>query len=95
MQMIHLFVRQNVADYETWRLVYDRFYSNPDAYGAPIRTVYQSIEDPNDITVEHVFKHLDDARALVSSTDLDHAKNQPSKNETKISNDNLKQQTQI
>ena len=73
MQMIHLFVRQNVADYETWRLVYDRFYSNPDAYGAPIRTVYQSIGDPNDITVEHVFKHLDDARALVSSTDLDHA----------------------
>ena len=72
MQMIHLFVRQNVSDYETWRLVYDRFYSNPDAYGAPIRTVYQSIEDPNDITVEHVFKHLDDARALVSSTDLVH-----------------------
>ena len=68
--MIHLFVRQNVADYVTQRLVYDRFYSNPEAHGAPTRTVFQSIDDPNDITVEHIFKNLDDARTLVSSTDL-------------------------
>jgi hypothetical protein len=68
--MIHLFVRQNVADYETWRLVYDRFYSNPEAHGAPTRTVFQSIDDPNEITVEHIFKNLADARTLVSSTDL-------------------------
>jgi hypothetical protein len=54
-------------------LVYDRFYSNPDAHGAPITTVYQSIDNPNDITVEHIFKNLDDARALVSSPDLTQA----------------------
>ena len=68
--MIHLFVRQDLADYDAWRLVYDRFYSNPDAHGAPITTVYQSIDNPNDITVEHIFKNLDDARSLVSSTGL-------------------------
>jgi hypothetical protein len=68
--MIHLFVRQDVADYETWRLVYDRFYSNPDAHGAPITTAYQSINNPNDITVEHIFKNLADARAIIASDDL-------------------------
>jgi hypothetical protein len=39
-------------------------------HGAPTRTVFQSIDDPNDITVEHIFKNLADARTLVSSTDL-------------------------
>ena len=68
--MIHLFVRQDVTNYEEWCFAYDRFWRDPDAHGAPIRTVYQSIDNPNDITVEHIFKTLDDARSLVSSTDL-------------------------
>ncbi len=44
--------------------------SDPDAHGAPIRTVYQSTDDPNDITFEHIFKNLDDARAIIASDDL-------------------------
>ena len=68
--MIHLFVRQDVTNYEEWCIAYDRFWRDPDAHGAPIRTVYQSIDDPNDITVEHIFKNLDDARAIIASDDL-------------------------
>jgi hypothetical protein len=68
--MIHLFVRHDVTNYEEWCFAYDRFWRDIDAYGAPIRTVYQSIDNPNDITVEHIFKNLDDARTLVASDDL-------------------------
>ena len=68
--MIHLFVRHDVTNYEEWCFAYDRFWRDSDAYGAPVRTVYQSIDKPNDITVEHIFKNIDDARALITSTDL-------------------------
>jgi hypothetical protein len=68
--MIHLFVRQDVTNYEEWCFAYDRFWRDSDAYGAPVRAVYQSIDNPNDITVEHIFKNLDDARTLVASDDL-------------------------
>jgi hypothetical protein len=68
--MIHLFVRQDVTNYEEWCFAYDRFWRDQDAHGAPIRTVYQSIDNPNDITVEHIFKNRDDARAIIASDDL-------------------------
>jgi hypothetical protein len=37
--MVRLFVRLNVADYETWRKVYDQFYAERGAMGsrAPLR----------------------------------------------------------
>jgi hypothetical protein len=31
--MVRLFVRMNVADYETWRKVYDQFYGERSAMG--------------------------------------------------------------
>ena len=68
--MIHLFSRHDVADYEAWQLLYDRFWRDPHARGAPTRTVYQSLDDPNDITVVHAFKHLDDAQAFIASNEL-------------------------
>ena len=68
--MIHLFVRQDVTNYEEWCFAYDRFWRDSDAYGVPVRAVYQSIDNPNDITVEHIFENLDDARTLVASDDL-------------------------
>ncbi len=68
--MIHLFVRHDVTNYEEWCFAYDRFWRDSDAYGAPVRAVYQSIDNPNDITVEHIFENLDDARTLVASDDL-------------------------
>lgn len=71
--MIHLFVRHDVTNYEDWCFAYDRFWRDPDAHGSPIRTVYQSIDNPNDITVEHIFKNRDDARAIIASDDLPQA----------------------
>jgi hypothetical protein len=66
--MIHLFVRHEVTNYEEFCIAYDKFWRDSNAYGAPVRTVYQSIDNPNDITVEHIFKSLDDARTLVART---------------------------
>jgi hypothetical protein len=71
--MIHLFVRHDVTNYEEWCFAYDRFWRNSDDYGSPIRTVYQSIDNPNDITVEHIFNNLEEARNLVASNELAHA----------------------
>jgi hypothetical protein len=51
--MVRLFVRIDVADYETWRTVYDQFYGERGAMGVTGAAPFQSVDDPNDITVWH------------------------------------------
>ena len=65
--MVRLFVRINIADYETWRQVYDQFYGERVAMGALGAAAFQSVDDPNDITVWHDFETAEIARAFVSS----------------------------
>jgi hypothetical protein len=68
--MVRLFVRINVADYETWRKVYDQFYGERVAMGAMGAAAFQSVDDPNDGTVWHDFETAEVARAFVSSDAL-------------------------
>jgi hypothetical protein len=68
--MVRLFVRHNVADYEAWRKVYDEFDEERRPMGVTDDAVFQSIDDPNDVTVWHDFAEADDARAFVSSEAL-------------------------
>ena len=49
--MVRLFVRLNVADYETWRKVYDQFYGERGAMGVLGAAAFQLVDDPNDVTV--------------------------------------------
>lgn len=66
--MVRLFVRHNVEDYEAWRGVYQF-----DAQRRPMgvkNAVFQSVDDPNDVTVWHDFDSDDAARAFVSSQEL-------------------------
>jgi hypothetical protein len=71
--MVRLFVRHNVADYEAWRKVYDEFDEERRPMGVTDDAVFQSVDDPNDVTVWHDFAEADEARAFVSSEALRNA----------------------
>jgi hypothetical protein len=68
--MVRLFVRLNVADYETWREVYDQFYGERGAMGVMGAAAFQLVDDPNDVTVWHDFDTAELAQAFASSDEL-------------------------
>ena len=68
--MVRLFVRHAVADYGDWRRGYDAFDSQRRSMGVTDDAVYQSVEDPNDVTVTHDFDQVEAAKALMSSDEL-------------------------
>ncbi len=68
--MVRLFVRHPVADYAAWRKVYDEFDVERGPMGVTGHAVYQSLDDPNDITVWHDFATREAAEAFASSERL-------------------------
>jgi quinol monooxygenase YgiN len=68
--MATLFVRHNVADFAAWKKGYDEAKNVRDAGGVTSDGVYQSADNPNDITVYHEFPSIEAARAFASSDDL-------------------------
>jgi len=68
--MVRLFARMNVADFETWRKVYDEFYGERSAMGVMGAAAFQLVDDPTDVTLWHDFETADVARAFVSSDAL-------------------------
>ncbi len=67
---VHLFVRHEVADYAVWRKAYDGFHATQVKLGVVAQAVYQSTDNPNDVTVTHVFHSLEKAKAFTSSPEL-------------------------
>jgi quinol monooxygenase YgiN len=65
--MIRLFVRHSVADYDAWRKAYDEFDPTRRSMGVIDDAVFQSIDDPNDVTVWHDFESANAAQAFASS----------------------------
>ena len=68
--MVRLFIRHTVADYDAWRQGYDAFDEVRRPMGVTGDAVFQSIDDPNDVTVWHDFEAAEAARAFVSSDAL-------------------------
>ena len=68
--MVRLFARMNVADYETWRRVYDEFYAERGAMGVLGAAAFQLVDDPNDVTLWHDFETAEAATAFASSDAL-------------------------
>ena len=68
--MVRLFARMNVADYETWRRVYDEFYGDRGAMGVLGAAAFQLVDDPNDVTLWHDFETAEAATAFASSDAL-------------------------
>jgi len=67
---VRMFVRHEVSDYAAWRKSYDSFGATQKKLGVSFQAVYQSTDDPNDVTVVHDFKSLQKARAFVTSEEL-------------------------
>ena len=64
--MIRMFVRHAISDFARWKPVYDDYpRSNVLDHG-----VYQSVDDPNDITVYHDFESLEEAREFAGADRL-------------------------
>jgi hypothetical protein len=68
--MTRLFVRHNVADYKAWRKAYDDFDTERRSLGVTGHAVFQSIDDPNDVTVWHDFSTSQMAKSFTSSARL-------------------------
>jgi hypothetical protein len=68
--MTIVFIRHTVANYQAWRKVYDGFAPVQKAKGVTAQAVYQTAENPNDITVTHDFATVEAAHAFVDSEEL-------------------------
>jgi hypothetical protein len=68
--MTTLFVRHAVSDYPAWRKTYDGFLPIQKANGVLSEAVYQSIDDPNDVTVTREFATLEAAQAFTRIEEL-------------------------
>jgi hypothetical protein len=69
-QDVRMFVRHEVADYGVWRKAFDSFAPMQKKQGIIYKAVYQSTDDPNDVTVIHDFHSLEKAKAFAASPEL-------------------------
>jgi quinol monooxygenase YgiN len=68
--MVRLFVRHHVTDFPTWKQAYDDFNDERQGMGVTGHAVYQSANDPNDVTILHDFESMDSAQAFMGSPRL-------------------------
>lgn len=67
---VRMFVRHDVADYSAWRKGYNAYAPTQKKMGVFFEAVYQSPDNPNDVTVIHDFHSLEKAKAFAASADL-------------------------
>jgi len=67
---VRMFARHEVADYGAWRKAFDSFAPMQKKMGVIYKAVYQSTDDPNDLTVIHDFHSLEQAKAFAASPEL-------------------------
>lgn len=68
--MIRMFVRHPVADFATWKEAYDAFDEERRGMGVVGHAVFQSADDPADVTVWHDFENLQAAQGFAESNRL-------------------------
>ena len=68
--MATMFIRHTVSDYKAWRKVYDDVSHVQKAGGVTAQAVYQSADNPNEITVTHEFGSVEAAQAFAKSDEL-------------------------
>lgn len=68
--MIRMFIRHSVADFANWKLAYEAFDEERSAMGVIGDAVFQSADDPNEVTVWHDFESRESANAFRASTRL-------------------------
>jgi len=68
--MATLFVRHDVQDFGTWKAAYDAFDAERKTMGVTGHGVYQSENDPNNVTVYHDFETMEAAKQFMGSARL-------------------------
>ncbi len=68
--MAYMFGRVTVEDYATFRETFDGAEEMRQAAGAVNSTVYQSVDDPNEIIIQVEFPTADAAKAFSTSQGL-------------------------
>ena len=71
--MATLFVRVTVADYKAWRKIYDEFQPTAAGHGFKSTAVYQTVDNPNEVTVTHDFDSVEAARTFTQAEELKNA----------------------
>ncbi len=66
--MVRMYARHQVSDFAKWHAAYKAF--DRGGIGVEAHAAYQSVDDPNDVTVWHDFASLEDARAFAGSDEL-------------------------
>ena len=64
-EMAHMFERLSVSDYHTFCGIFDSHEDMRQAAGVTGKTVYRSVDDPNEITVRLGFPATEGAKAGV------------------------------
>ncbi len=67
---VRLFVRHQVDDFSVWVKGYDAYSKAQKRAGIFHKAVYQSLDDPNDVTVIHDFHDANKAKDFISSPKL-------------------------
>lgn len=68
--MATLFVRHDVKDFATWKSAYDAFDAERIQMGVTGQGVYQSNDNPNEVTAYHHFDSMNAAKSFVESPRL-------------------------
>jgi heme-degrading monooxygenase HmoA len=68
--VVRMYVHHEVADYATWRKTYDAFASVQKKNGVIAQSVWQSVDNPNEVTVTHDFKTVEKAKAWMALPEL-------------------------
>lgn len=68
--MATMFVRHRVKEFKAWKAEYDAFETERKRMGVTSHGVYQSDQDPNDVTLYHRFDSVDAAKAFAGSDSL-------------------------
>ena len=63
-------ILHRVADYDTWRKVYDSVGGMQKDGGVTQESVHRMVDDPNNVLVIHHFDNVQTARAFLGREDL-------------------------
>ncbi|MDX1534777.1 MAG: cyclase [Thermoplasmata archaeon] len=69
-KMAYLLVSHHVEDFAKWKPVYDAYQLEPSNPRSKGDLVFQSPEDPNEVTVLSEFESWEDAEAFMNSEEL-------------------------
>ena len=71
--MIHAMIRQNVKDFDAWKIIFDEDGSNRKMASSKGGHVFRSLDDPNNVFVLLEFEDLDKLKKFMDSDGLKEA----------------------